>query len=119
MTNDIYHAGDDARFAHPVFDREEDRLRPVEGGEPLPYHYIHGRFEEETGVKLSFYIPARENFAGRFYQYLSPFPGPDEELASLEPSGVDDKVAFCLAHGAGFVETNMGAKAMVTGPAEK
>lgn len=42
-----------------------------------------------------------------------------QELASLEPSGVDDKVAFCLAHGAGFVETNMGSKAMFTGPAEK
>lgn len=118
MSKEIYHAGDDTRFSVPVFDQEYDGLRPIEGMRRLPYHYIHGYFGNDTNVKFSFYLPAKENFTNRFFQYLSPFPGPDEELASVNPSGLNDKVAFALVHGAGFVETNMGSKAMFTGPAE-
>ena len=46
------------------------------------------------------------------FQYLSPFPGPDEELASLSKSGADDTIGFALLNGAYFVESNMGVDAM-------
>ena len=45
--------------------------------------------------------PEKDSYEGRFYQYLSPFPEPEEELASLPVTGIDDKIAFrtsaCIA----------------------
>lgn len=98
-----YDPKDDAQFQKPYIDVEERRKK-----EDVEYTYIHGGFEG-TSLKFSFCFPLKENYQGRFYQYLSPFPGPDEEMASLNKSGVDDMVMFALKHGAYFVETNMAS----------
>lgn len=110
---DVYDATKDEEFSRGYVDIEEDRIRVLKDGSEVPYHYMHGGFEE-TNVKFSFCFPMKEAYEGRFYQYLSPFPGPEEELASLPVLGEDDKVGFAITHGAYFVESNMGSKQIFT-----
>lgn len=113
IMSEIYDAKKDPQFRQGFIDIDEMRTRKLEDGRELPYRYMHGGFEG-TDVKFSFCFPEKEAYEGRFYQYLSPFPGPDEELASLPMTGEDDKIAFCLTHGAYYVESNMGSKAVFT-----
>lgn len=104
----IYDAKTDPAWEHPYLDVEEDRERELPDGSRVFFHYVHGGFREK-GVKFSFCFPAKERFQGRFFQYLSPFPGPDEEMASFALTGEDDRISFALTHGAYFVESNMGS----------
>lgn len=108
MDKIIYHAKQDPAYAVPFVDVDEIRQRSMSDGTVANYRYIHGGFENTT-VKFSFCYPQKDAFTGRFFQYLSPFPGPDEELASLNKTGEDDIIAFCLENGAYFVESNMGS----------
>ena len=86
MSKTIYSPASDPRFAHPVIDRDEWQERHLPDGSTIPYRYMHGYFDG-TDVKFSFCFPAKESYQGRFQQYLSPFPGPDEEVASLGHTG--------------------------------
>lgn len=114
---ELYNALLDPDFQDPYIDIDEWRERTLSDGSKTSFRYVHGGFSNK-GLKFSFCFPAKEQFRGRFYQYLSPFPGPDEEMASLNHQGLDDKIAFCLEHGAYFVETNMASKATFGGPTE-
>lgn len=107
----IYDAKTDENFQKPVIDCREMRTRDVLNEDPVSYHYIHGYFEG-TNVKFLFCFPQKEQYEGRFIQHLSPFPGPDEELAALDKSGEEDFIAFALSHGAAYVESNMGSRAL-------
>ncbi|MGC6176861.1 hypothetical protein [Lacrimispora sp. 38-1] len=109
-TKKIYFAKEDPQFQEPYIDTEEIRERNLPGDNVIPYLYIHGGFHG-TNVKFIFCFPQKEQYQGRFFQFLSPFPGPDEEIASLEKVAEDDKIAFAITHGAYFVETNMGSGA--------
>lgn len=106
---EIYDAKLDPDFQDPYIDVDERRERVLSDGTKVPYRYIHGEFEKK-GVKFIFCFPEKKGFKGRFFQYLSPSPGPDEELASLDNSGEDDKIAFFLLNGAYYVESNMGSQ---------
>ena len=110
---EIYDAKTDEQFQKGYIDIDENRVRKMEDGTEIPYRYMHGGFEG-TAVKFSFCFPEKEAYEGRFYQYLSPFPGPEEELASLDKEGENDKIAFCITHGAYYVESNMGSGAVFT-----
>lgn len=114
MSKQIYHAKVAAEWQHPFVDADEQKRRQTPGGGWISYRYLHGGFEG-TGVKFSFCFPEKESFTGRFFHYLSPFPGPNEEMASVEKQGEEDIIAFCLLHGAYFVETNMGSTGMFDG----
>lgn len=105
---EIYHALADSDYDDPYIDLEEKRERKLPDGTKIPYTYVHGGFKKKK-VKFIFCFPEKEKFKGRFYQYLSPFPGPDEEVASLDKTGEDDKIAFAVVNGAYYVESNMGA----------
>lgn len=107
----IYDAKLDPRMQEYYVDADETRKRVLDDGTELPYRYVHGGIRE-LSIKFIFCYPPREQFRGRFFQYLSPFPGPDEELASLDKTGEDDKIAFCLRNGAYYVESNMGSAYM-------
>ena len=104
----IYDAKQDPYYSKPFIDTDERRERELPNGTKTAYRYMHGGFNG-TQVRFSFYFPPKENFKGHFFQYLSPFPGPNEEVASLEKSGEDDPIAFAVTHGAYFIETNMGS----------
>ena len=109
MAKTIYDPREDERFQSPVIDQDEWRERYLPGGEVIPFRFMHGYFEG-TGVKFAFCFPPAERYEGRFQQYLSPFPGPDEEVASLGHTGEEDRIGFALKCGAYYVETNMGSK---------
>ena len=104
----IYDAKTDDTYKNPVIDCREMRERQLLSGEKITYHHIHGYFDG-TGVKFLFCFPQKEMYEGHFIQHLSPFPGPDEELASLNKQDESDFISFALSHGSGFVESNMGS----------
>jgi len=110
-TKFIYDAKLDPVMQNAYFDADEMRERVLPDGRVLPYRYVHGVIQEKA-IKFIFCFPPKENYQGRFFQYLSPFPGPDEEPASLDKTGEDDKIAFCLLHSAYYVESNMGSAYM-------
>lgn len=114
MGTTIYDPRRDPRFQAPYIDEDTWQERPMPDGSTIPFRCIHGGFTG-TGVKFLFCFPEAAQYRGRFYQYLSPFPGPDEERASLGRLGVNDRIGFCLAHGAISVESNMGSTAMFGG----
>ena len=111
MGKEIYHALLDPDYQDVYVDVDEIRTRKAPNGEEITYRYLHGGFQQKA-VKFSIHFPKRDAFRGRFFQYLSPFPGPDEEMASLGKTGGDDVISFSLLNGAYFVESNMGSKNM-------
>lgn len=111
--SEVYDAKKDSQWDTPYVDIDKSAQRKLPDGTPLPYRYIHGGFLG-TDVRFSFCYPPKEQYEGRFYQFLSPFPGPEEEIASMVLTGEDDKIAFSLTHGAYYVETNMGSAAAFT-----
>ncbi len=114
MKKTIYDPKQDPRFQHPVIDQDEWRERYLPGGETIPFRFMHGYFEG-TDVKFAFCFPSAERYENRFQQYLSPFPGPDEEVASLGHTGTEDRIGFALKCGAYYVETNMGSHSQFGG----
>lgn len=108
MEKQIYHAKSDPQFAAPQIDVREQRTRTLDDGTVLPYLYLHGFFAG-TALKFSFCFPEKAAYQGRFYQHISPFPGPDEELAALNKTGEEDFIAFALTHGGAYVECNMAS----------
>lgn len=90
---------DDTLFKAPYIDVEEWREKPV------PHLYIHGGFKG-NGTRFSFYFPAKEDYKGRFFQYITPFP--DNENISQGRLGEEDKIGFSVSNGAYFIETNEG-----------
>src|SRR5579859_6007194 len=99
----------DTLFRQPYIDVDEWRDKPVR------HRYIHGGFTG-TSSKFSFYFPQKEKYQGHFFQYITPFP--DSENGSLGRIGEEDKIGFCLSHGAYFVETNEGGNFSFTDPAK-
>lgn len=108
MSKEIYHALTDPDYQDAYIDIDEVRTHRHTDGKETAYRYIHGGFRKKA-VKFSFHFPEQDQFKGRFFQYLSPFPGADEELASIPKTGADDVILFSILHGAYFVESNMGA----------
>jgi hypothetical protein len=98
----------DTMFAEPFVDIDEWRETPQR------HRYIHGGFKG-TETKFSFYLPPKEKFGGRFFQYVTPVPD-SENLAQTIQHG-DDKIGFSISSGAYFVETNGGGVSNTGGPA--
>jgi hypothetical protein len=99
----IYDPKQDSQFQSPYIDIDEWREGAVR------YHYIHGGFEN-TETRFSFYFPAKEQYRGRFFHFMSPVQGSENASQVLE--GEEDKIAFANTHGAYFVESNMGVETL-------
>lgn len=91
----------DTIFKSPYIDIDEWREKPVK------HRYIHGGFKG-TETRFSLYFPPKEQYQGRFFQYITPFP--DNENISQGATGEYDIISFSIQHGAYFVETNGGGK---------
>lgn len=91
----------DTIFKTPFIDVDEWRETPVK------HRYVHGGFKG-TETRFSLYFPTKEQYQGRFFQYITPFP--DNEFLSQGATGEDDKIGFSISSGAYFIETNGGGK---------
>ncbi len=98
----------DAMFKEPFIDVDEMRTSPV------PHRYVHGGFKG-TDMKFSFYMPPKEQFQRRFFQYVTPVP--DSENLAQTVQADDNNIGFAAASGAIFVETNGGGRSATAGPA--
>lgn len=89
----------DTLFKVPFIDIDEWRDKPIR------HRYVHGGFEGTT-ARFSFYFPQKDQYQGRFFQYITPVP--DNENISQGAKGEEDKISFSIVSGAYFVETNGG-----------
>jgi hypothetical protein len=96
----------DTLFKEPYVDVDEWRSVPVR------HRYVHGGFKG-TDTRFSFYFPPKEQYGGRFFQYITPVP--DNENLSQGAKGEGDKIGFSIASGAYFIETNGGGKTALPG----
>jgi len=92
----------DDLFGQPYIDVQEWRDAPVR------HFYVHGGFAG-TDTRFSYYLPATEDWEGRFFQHATPVPL-DENLAQEMPAGKFNKIGFSIDSGAYFVETNGGGE---------
>lgn len=92
----------DPTFAQPYIDKDEWRDAPVR------HRYIHGVFRG-TDTRFSIYFPPKPAYQGRFFQHLTPAPD-SENLGQQGLPGEENQVAFALASGGYFVETNGGGQ---------
>ncbi len=90
---------EDTLFTSPFIDVDEWRDNPVR------HRYIHGGFNG-NGTKFSFYFPSKEQYEGRFFQYITPFP--DSENLTQGKTGEEDVIGFSISSGAYLIETNEG-----------
>ena len=101
----LYVPAEDPYFSQPYIDVEEWRDKPVR------HYFVHGGFKgtEIDGAneaRFCFYFPEKDKYEGRFFQYVS--PAPEDEHESEHLKGEDDKISFCLTHGAYYVVSNQG-----------
>ncbi|MFN8355112.1 MAG: PKD domain-containing protein [Spirosomataceae bacterium] len=97
----------DTLFKAPYIDIDEWRDKHVR------HRYVHGGFKG-TETRFSFYFPPKEQYQGRFFQYITPFP--DSEFLSQGATGEDDKIGFSMSSGAYFIETNGGGAVNFANP---
>jgi hypothetical protein len=89
----------DTFFTDPYIDVDEWRDTPVR------HRYIHGGFKS-NGTRFSFYFPPKEQYEGRFFQYVT--PAPDNENLVQYATGEYSISGFSIANGGYFIETNGG-----------
>jgi len=97
----------DPLFTQPYIDLDEWRSTPVR------HRYVHGGFKG-TDTRFSFYLPSKDYYQGRFFQYVTPVP--DSETLSQSAEGEEDKIGFSISSGAYFIETNGGGAASTGAP---
>ncbi len=98
---------EDPLFTKAYVDLDEWR------SEPVRHRYVHGGFEG-TETRFSYYFPPKDQYRGRFFQYITPVPM--SELVSQGSSGEDDKIGFSIDSGAYFIETNGGGRSQTGKP---
>ena len=94
----------DPLFKDPYVDVDEWRDKPVR------HHYIHGGFKG-TDARFSFYFPSKEEYKGRFFQHITPVPLSENSAQEISPD--NHRIAFAIASGAYFVESNEGDRKSV------
>lgn len=98
--------GVDEMFSRPYVDVDEWRDAPVR------HRYVHGGFAG-TETRFSIYLPPAEQYAGRFFQHITPVP--DSEYLDQGATGEFSKTGLAIASGAYFVETNGGGSVATPG----
>ena len=87
----------DPHFKEPYIDVDEWRDKPVR------HRYVHGGFKG-TQARFGFYFPPKEQYQGRFFQYVTPTPASEEiDAQALGSFGAAEHMIFSLASGAYFV----------------
>ena len=98
-----------AMFKDPYIDVDELRDKPVH------HRYVHGGFKG-TEARFSFYFPPKEQYQGRFFQYITPAPASEKiDAQGVGSFGPEEHMMFSLASGAYFVQTNEGGLSAIAG----
>ena len=97
---EVYIVSQDPQWKKPYIDKEEKM-------EKENCLYVHGGFEG-ADLKFSFFFPDKNEYKGRFFQYLPPVQG--HEDAAIGRTGMEDRISFAVTHGAYYVESNMACK---------
>ena len=105
-------APSDSLFQDPYVDVDEWRDKPVR------HRYVHGGFTG-TKARFSFYFPPKEQYQGRFFQYVTPVPTSENlaQNASEDKYGmiISTGIPFAVSSGAYLVETNEGSLSVLAG----
>jgi len=99
---------DDPLFSKPYIDIDEWR------DEPVRHRYIHGGFKG-TDTRFSIYFPPKEQYDGRFFQYLMAISGNENAVQNPEYPNPSYSLAFAVESGAYLVESNLGRLNMFVG----
>lgn len=103
----------DPRYAEPYVDLNELR------SEPLPHRYVHGGFHG-SDARFSFYFPTdAAQYQGRFFHNTYPM-AVSEDIGPfpIEFEVSTGNLAFTLASGAYYVQTNLGGADRAGGMAD-
>ncbi|MFX1500988.1 MAG: hypothetical protein ACFFDH_08510 [Promethearchaeota archaeon] len=98
----------DPLFTEPFVDIDEWR------DEPIRHRYIHGGFKG-TDALFSIYFPPKEQYDGRFIQYIMAISGNENAAQSPEYPDPSYDLGFVFESGAYLVESNLGRKDMYPG----
>jgi hypothetical protein len=99
----------DPKFKEPYVDVDEWRDKPAR------HRYVHGGFKGSE-ARFSFYFPPKEQYQGRFFQYVTPAPASEKiDAQSVGSFGPEEHMMFSLASGAYFVQTNEGGLSAIAG----
>lgn len=98
----------DPFFAQPYVDIDEWR------DEPVRHRYIHGGFKD-TQARFSFYFPPKEQYDGRFFQYIMPMSGNENVVQKPNYPDPPYSLGFAFESGGYFVESNLGRLDMFPG----
>ncbi|MBD3215729.1 MAG: hypothetical protein GF311_24165 [Candidatus Lokiarchaeota archaeon] len=82
--------------------------------EPERHRYVHGGFED-TDALFSFYFPPKEQYEGRFFQYLMAISGNENAVQNPEYPNPSYSLGFAIESGAYLVESNLGRLNMFVG----
>ncbi len=98
----------DPFFAEPYVDVDEWR------DEPVRHRYVHGGFKG-TDARFSIHFPPKEQYDGRFFQYIQPISG--DEYTAQTPGAYTSSysIGFAIDSGGYLVISNLGRMDMFTG----
>ena len=98
----------DSLFTEPYVDIDEWR------DEPVHHRYVHGGFKG-TDARFSLYFPPKEQYDGRFFQYIQPISGNENVAHTPGPYTSSYSMDFAIDSGGYLVISNLGRMDMFTG----
>ena len=98
----------DPLFTEPYVDIDEWR------DEPVRHRYVHGGFKG-TDARFSIYFPPKEQYEGRFFQYIQPISGDENVAHTPGPYTSSYSMDFAIDSGGYLVISNLGRMDMFTG----
>ncbi|OLS22751.1 MAG: hypothetical protein ThorAB25_25220 [Candidatus Thorarchaeota archaeon AB_25] len=98
----------DPLFTEPYVDIDEWR------DEPVRHRYVHGGFKG-TDTRFSIYFPPKEQYEGRFFQYIQPISGDENVAHTPGPYTSSYSMDFAIDSGGYLVISNLGRMDMFTG----
>jgi len=99
---------DDSLFHEPYVDVDEWR------DEPIHHRYVHGGFKG-IDARFSIYFPPKEQYEGRFFQYIQPISGDEKTADTPTAQSASYSIGFAIDSGGYLVISNLGRMDMFTG----
>ena len=82
--------------------------------EPVSHRYVHGGFKD-TQARFSIYFPPKEQYGGRFFQYIMPMSGNENQVQKPAYPDPPYSLGFAFESGGYLLESNLGRMDMFPG----